>query len=386
MKKVVMGGVVFLLLLSAQDAFAIAAWARRHGVTCSACHVGGGWQLNKNGQDFLRYGHMYEGEKIGKEWFEYLSFSSKVRFQGSDKELVRFYNEAFSIYTGGSLGKGWSYFTEMYLHENSGRNDPAKAQDYGDFGRSKLAEAFIQYTYGKMGKYISFRAGSLQPQFLHIHGLGARTAWSRPYILAGAKVGTNPYTPFSRQYGVELGGEYGVFHAVAGVVNGTGFGGQFNMVDNNHYKDTYFTADFNFNSYGSKIGFYYYDGKYPLKEFDDKYYRIGLIGNFTIEKISLIGAYLFGENDIEKDKKANNGGFSILSFFYPVERFGIFARYDYFDPNNELKGDEYKSPVGGLTVYINDWSRFVCEIWQSQVGEEKDTKKTSFVMEINLMF
>ncbi len=367
-----------------QDAFGIAAWARRYGVTCSACHVGGGWQLNKNGQDFLRYGHMYEGDKVGERWFDYFSFSTKVRFQGGDKELERFYNEAFSIYTGGPLGKGWSFFTEMYLHENSGVNDPAKAQDYGDFGRSKLAEAFIQYTHGKVDKYIAFRAGSIQPQLLHIHGLGARYSWSRPYILAGAKVGKNPYTPFSRQYGVEINGHYSNLSASAGVVNGTGFGGQFNMVDNNQYKDTYFTADFNFNNYGSRIGVYFYDGKYPLTGFEDKYHRIGLIGNWTIEKFSVMGAYLIGRNTIEKGKTADNSGFYVLGIFYPTEKFGIYARYDYFDPNKDLGGDEFKSPVGGFTCYINDWSRIVGEVWQTRVGS--GTKKTSFVVEINLMF
>jgi hypothetical protein len=71
--------IVVCLGFFTQDAFGIAAWARRYSVTCSACHVGGGWQLNKNGQDFLRYGHMYEGDKVGEKWFDYFSFSTKIR-------------------------------------------------------------------------------------------------------------------------------------------------------------------------------------------------------------------------------------------------------------------------------------------------------------------
>src|SRR6266850_2458346 len=80
---------------------------------CLSCHTWGSWKLNKRGQDFLRYGHHFEGDKEdGLGLSEYFSIASKIRFIGGNQKLESFQQNAISIYSGGSLGKGFSYFVE----------------------------------------------------------------------------------------------------------------------------------------------------------------------------------------------------------------------------------------------------------------------------------
>lgn len=120
----VLATIAGLHLLSPPSAEAIPAWARRYDVDCSSCHVGGGWKLNRMGQDFLRYGHRFEGDSTKDTGFgDYNSFGYKFRFNGGNKKIESFEQHAFSIYTGGPLGGGFSYFAELYLHENSGKNN-----------------------------------------------------------------------------------------------------------------------------------------------------------------------------------------------------------------------------------------------------------------------
>ncbi len=148
---------------------------------------------------------MNKAESIGKKMFDYVSLAYKWRLNGGEGKLETFESHSFSIYTGGPLGKGWSYFTELYFHENSGSTGkPSTETDFGDYGRSKLAESYIQYTKGGMDKYFSFRFGNIAPQLLHIHGLGARIEQSRNYLMSSGKVGSNPFTIFARQAGMDF--------------------------------------------------------------------------------------------------------------------------------------------------------------------------------------
>ena len=51
--------------------------------------------------------------------------------------------------------------------------------------------------------------------------------------------------------------------ASLGVVNGTG-ASNFNVVDNNNFKDVYVTADYELDSDGSIVGMYGYIGQAPM--------------------------------------------------------------------------------------------------------------------------
>ena len=284
MKKIpLMYGMLVALCLTfaATDVFAIAAWARKYGFDCTVCH----WsvnKLNKTGQDFLRQGHMnFKEDASGKSLSDYLSLTAKIRFNTFKQDT--FEQHAFSVYTGGPLDKGFSYFAEMYLHENSGNT--TGNSDFSDFGRSKLADAFLQYTYGDEKKFTTARFGQISPQLLYIHGTGGRFGKDRAMALTSTLGSTN-YKPFQRNYGAEVSQFYKGFMGAVGVINGTG-GSLFNVVDTNRHKDVYATLDYEFNKEGSIVGLYGYHGKFPRAGFDDKFFQVGPMFNYLAKSFTL---------------------------------------------------------------------------------------------------
>jgi hypothetical protein len=380
---------VLLEALLAPPAHAIPAWSRRYKepkTDCLSCHTWGSWKLNKRGQDFMRYGHHFEGDKEeGLGLSEYFSFAFKFRFIGGNQKLESFHQEAISLYTGGTLGKGFSYFVEAYLHDNTGRN--TGASDFGDFGRTKLAESVFQYTYGPESRYVTARIGQILPQLLHVNGMGARTSaaranlWTRATINAG-----NAYQPFSRQYGLDVAYHAFASNAVVGVVNGTGT--LLNVDDNNQHKDLYFSLDHTFDKWGSQLGVLYYDGQFPVGEgatgYADRFHRWIGVGDFSRAQFNAKAAFVTGRDEVDATGRRSKGdGFYLEGYYHPVKWGGPFARYERFDPNKNVDGDHSDGVTGGLTCTPFEYGRFVGEV--SRYGRA-GAKETSYIFEINFMW
>jgi hypothetical protein len=373
----------------ATPAQAIPAWSRRYKepkTDCLSCHTWGSWKLNKRGQDFMRYGHHFEGDKEeGLGLSEYVSFASKIRFIGGNQKLESFHQEAFSVYTGGSLGKGFSYFIEAYLHDNSGKN--TGPSDFGDYGRTKLAESVLQYTHGPESRYFTARIGQILPQLLHINGMGARTfaarsnLWTRSAINPG-----NAYQPFSRQYGLDVAYHALATNAVAGLVNGTGT--LLNVDDNNQHKDLYFSLDHTFDRWGSNLGVLYYDGDFPVPSGDtaysDHFHRWIGVGDFSRERFNAKAAFVAGRDEVDAaGHRVKGDGFYLEGYYHPVKWGGLFARYERWDPNMDVGRDQSDGVTGGFTCMPFDYGRFVGEI--SKYGRS-GAKETSYIFEINFMW
>ncbi len=202
---------------------------------------------------------------------------------------------------GGNLEHDFYYFAELYWHENSGKT--SGSSDFDDFGRTKLADAYLHYVHhwpGDQPMYTSVRFGQFTPYLLHLHGVGARLSQDRPYVVNSGTVGDNPYKPFTRQYGLDVAQHVNGFTATGAVVNGTG-GKQFNRVDNDLRKDFWATLDYAFDKQGSMLGVYGYFGQDPLhreiqatyKQRDD-FNQFGVLGNFTMNQ----GALVLGEERV----------------------------------------------------------------------------------------
>src|SRR3989338_510414 len=157
--------------------------------------------------------------------------------------------------------------------------------DFSDFGRTKLADAFLQYTYGDEKKFTTARFGQISPQLLYIHGTGGRFGKDRAMALTSTLGSTN-YKPFQRNYGAEVSQFYKGFMGTVGVLNGTG-GSLFNVVDTNSYKDVYATLDYEFNKEGSIVGLYGYHGKFPRAGFDDTFFQVGPMFNYLTNSFTL---------------------------------------------------------------------------------------------------
>ena len=176
------------LLLAPKPSLAIPAWSRLTGSNCSSCHATPTLQLTPFGLDFLRNGHRLEAapaqfDASAVKWDNYLSLVWKFRAytEENKKPSSQFEQHSFSIYTGGPLSENLSYFTEMYLNENTGSTAGSNVVQ-GDAARKKLAEAFLQYNQPVGSGFLAIRAGEILPEIfmcsVRVHAAPSREPWS----------------------------------------------------------------------------------------------------------------------------------------------------------------------------------------------------------------
>ena len=429
---------VAMLLVLAQPAAAIPAWTRKYGMDCSSCHVAG-FKLNRFGQDFLRSGHQMANWEEKQDLGSHLSVAQKSRYNWSQtvvngsvkpgSKVNSFEQHALSLYMGGPLQKEWSYFAELYWHENSGNT--SGSSDLNDYGRSKLADAYLQYIHHEAeAKYTSVRFGQFSPFLLHLHGVGARLSQDRAYVVNSGTVGDNPYKPFMRQYGLEVSQYVQGFTATAAVMNGTG-GKLFNRVDNDLKKDVYGTLDYSIDDFGSMLGVYGYVGHYPLpvdnKDLPtgvsgnpipssvhytkyttyDEFNQIGVLGNFTRKQGALVGAFFSGKNEFS-NQRLNEKWYPVDSLTTAVEsetksvgyyaevqiyalhpRVQPYLRWDFWDPNTDVDDNEVLGPMVGVSWRALDNGRLVAQYaaLKTRKGSSTlDETKQAITFELNFMF
>lgn len=408
---------VTALIVSVRPASAIPAWGRRYGVDCSSCHVAG-FKLTRMGQDFLRSGHQTAGWEDKKDIDGNISIAQKIRYNWGQTDVDgnikpgsktnSFEQHALSIYVGGPLQKDWSYFAELYWHENSGNT--GGASDLNDFGRSKLADAYLQYLYRTNDEvYTSVRFGQFSPYLLHLHGSGARLSQDRPFVINSGSVGDNPYRPFARQYGLEVSQYYKGFNVAAAVLNGTG-GRLFNRVDNDLTKDAYGTIDYCFDDQGSMLGVYGYLGHYPLRvdnavKFSgyDDFNQIGVLGNYSRKEGAVLGAFFSGNNKFTLTNEVaapadtadttvepkSMGFYAELQVYALHPRLQPFLRYDFWDPDTDVEGNEVSGPLVGISWRALDAGRLSAhyQMLKTEKGSSTlDETRNAIVIEANFMY
>lgn len=412
------GGLVWVGVKPAQS---IPAWSRKYDVDCSGCHVGAGFKLTRMGQDFLRSGHTMASAESSEEKLQlgdYFSVAQKIRYNYGEKKnedgtgktsVNSFEQHALSLYMGGPLQKEFSFFVELYWHENSGNT--SGASDLNDFGRSKLADAYLQYLNRQAAGFTSVRFGQFTPYLLHLNNVGARLSQDRPYVINSGTVGDNPYKPFTRQYGLELSQYYKGFNAAAAIMNGTG-GKQFNRVDNDLKKDVYGTLDYTFDDNGSYLGAYGYSGNYPLHldfplKYDpqsyDQFQQFGVMGHIARPQAALIGAFFTGKNKyalrgdfvapvdtLGTTIEPNSMGYYIEAQVYALNPLVTpFVRYDFWDADTDVDDNEVLGPLVGVSWKPLKWGRLVGHFSQlktKNANPDKEATDNRFVFEANFMF
>lgn len=404
-------------LVSVRPASAIPAWSRRYEVDCSSCHVAG-FKLTRMGQNFLRSGHQTVGWEEKKDLDGNVSVAQKIRYNWGQTDIDgatkpgsktnSFEQHALSLYMGGPLQKDFSYFAELYWHENSGNT--SGASDLNDFGRTKLADAYLQYLNRTSDEvYTSVRFGQFGPYLLHLHGVGARLSQDRPYVINSGSIGDNPYKPFTRQYGLEVSQYYKGLNVAAAILNGTG-GKLFNRVDNDLKKDAYATLDYTFDDQGSMLGVYGYLGHYPLRVDNavkyagyDDFNQLGVLGNYTRKEGAVVGALFSGSNKYaltnEVTAPADTADTTIepksMGFYAELQIYSLharvqpFIRYDFWDPDTDVKGNEVSGPLVGVSWRALDWGRLSAhyQMLKTEKGSSTldETRKT-ITFEANFMY
>jgi len=353
-------------LLAPAQLFAIPAWTRSEATSCSSCHATPTWQLTNVGLDFLKNGHRNSPTKYNSKmqtWDNYFSLIWKGRFYNdqldgsrtgngnTQKPSTNFEQHSFSLYTGGALNERFSYFTELYLSENTGSTSGANVVQ-GDASRKKLAEAFIQYNHPLAdGSFIAARAGEILPGILHVFGVGARSAEQRAIVLNEALAGnSNTYRPFSRQQGVDVTYNAKHYEISAGLLNGSDTSTT-NSIDADSHKDWFLSGLATFDEQESGVGLFHYNGQFSnftTKQdfstallFKNDFYRNGLLGRFIRDKWRLVGTYFMGEETVNAaNMKAKNAGYYAILDYNFTDRLGAFLRYDRLDPNKDISRNE----------------------------------------------
>ncbi|MBI5202993.1 MAG: hypothetical protein HY925_15485 [Elusimicrobia bacterium] len=412
------------------DAHAITAWARKYGVSCNVCHVAG-YKLTATGQKFLRGGHRMPGSPAevdtkSVKLAEYTAITMKLRSSATgskvveqDKEDVKksgtsFQAHALSLYSGGPLDKGFSYFAEYYLSENESVSaDPAKLVDEknsleGNWARSKLAEAYLQYhKYWGDDVFWTARMGRIMSSLVHLHGGGARLEYSRP-LPFNTNAGDNPYKAYNRQYGWATGLNVKDAFFEAGIVNGTGKVENAVELDADHHKDVFVTADYTLDDNGSMLGAYWYKGYYPLHwigkaQGGDRFYQYGLMGNWQFKGPmpgAFVGSVLLGNDRFTPTGKTDEMNHQTLGYYVEAQAhfkdgdIAPYARWEYFNKDKANQGEKF-GPALGINWKPMDHGRFVLEYSRyltrgggtpGSATKKKDTISHDATLELQFMF
>lgn len=388
--------VVFLgmmvMILMPREASAISAWARKYDLDCSVCHAGPMYKLTPVGADFLRRGHRMSQDEIAKEWAKLFAINTKLRAHDSNApgRNSTFEAHAFSIYTGGPLSSHFSYFTEMYLYENTGKTAGAVN---GDYGRSKLADAYLQWvSHPNRNVYTSVKFGQISSSQSSIYlNTGPRYTETRPYIANNSTVPPNSFRLFLRNFGAEVSQTVHNFHGAFGVLNGTGTSAT-NSIDNNEHKDVYGTLDYILDKHGSAAGVFGYKGRGLVSPatgptWQNDFHRLGAFGQFTRDRFNLTGAVTEGEEQVSAaGRRTRNRGFLVEIDCHVSDKLALFTRYDYFDPNRDLRGDSLMGPVYGFTHRLLDAGRITFEYHKQGKPLAKIGKPWEYRLEVAYMF
>jgi hypothetical protein len=292
---------------------AVPMWARRYNVGCNTCHSWPALQLTSTGLDFLRRGHRFKGDSFDKDLTHLLAAHVEWEYDAASGSTNQFNSPEFHIHAGGAFTDNFSGYVNANVN-----ND--------------IEAAYLQYTkeWGDV-TYFTARAGRLSPTLLRNYGNGLEAGASDPLILSSTTIGANPFTPDREDNGVDIGGRYQMLFAQAGVLTGDDVAGQASV---GHHKDFYATLEAMPDGV-SGVGLYFHHGGYDLgdpaaaPQLSDSYSREGVFANYTQNLFRVVGAYLYGEDQVATvTTKSKIQGYYVQANGYPTGWVAVFARYD----------------------------------------------------------
>lgn len=403
MSKWIRWPMCFALVISAvlagvasRSAWALPAWARALDTKCATCHSPVPPRLNNTGLVYKRMGFRLpdaddEGnltfkEREEKGVFNDLSLLADMRIESAKTDDPDVADTSFKLdeveaVGGGPVKGGFSYFAEYVLFEE---------------GDSFLEVIEAQYNRGKPEGMFTVRAGQFRPSLWQKGELEILTL-RRPFMF-DKKVpvgGFNGFRLRERQRGVELGytinrleeGKLTSTFLTGSILNGLSqadskkLGGFSGTVDDPQDRDN--SKDFLLQAMhvwdqSNTVGAFYYRGKATI--FDDvgpgasvvsigrnTIKRFGLVGNYVVDPkngIDLLGGYVKGQDDTTEAGVANagsDGWFLELNALLrqpkedtTVGRTVGVLRYDRFDPDDSVAGDDAKGWTAAVNYQASD--------------------------------
>lgn len=278
------------------------------------CHASPGLQLTAAGLDFLRRGHRLQDDKFDKNLANLLTVHGEWTYIKKDKEPAPpFEAPDLHLHAGGAISSHFSTYGDVTL--NGGEIETLMLQFTGEHGTES---------------YFTARLGKISPTIIRNYGNGLMTQASTPLVLTDATLGENPFSPARESFGLDVGQRWKRLFIQAGVLNGEDLPGQAAV---NSHKDVFASAEVTAADQPTGVGLYYYRGGYDLGELAaptlfDRYDRTGIFGNYTLNRVRLAGAYVFGKDRVQTLAERKLRGFYAQLDGHPRDWTAPFARYD----------------------------------------------------------
>lgn len=293
--------VVLILVLIAETAHAIPAFARRYSLSCTVCHVGFP-KLNGFGEAFIQNGYQLPGVDI----------KDRLQDTGDDKLLLlksvplavradgffRVRNDSnastdiespfvIKLLSSAPLKKDIAYYFYFLFDE---RGDVAGVED-----------AFIYFNDAYKGVDLDFRIGQFQVSDIVFPREQRLTFQDFTYFVTPVSDSGFVLT-YDRagelSYNVDVTDNLALGFA-AGFANGNGIdlAGSDRNFDSDDFKNFY--GKINVEVKGQTVGFYGYSGREdnPMGVFNE-FYRVGPLFDLTFfDNVNVWGNFLYGEDD-----------------------------------------------------------------------------------------
>jgi hypothetical protein len=205
-----------MMLVSAQEASAIPAWARKYNADCAMCHYAAYPRLNSFGLQYRRMGYRTPNEVNKDQDIANINnyLAGRIRAQlaydntKGTKERSEFRSPEVSILYMGAISRHWS----AYLH------------GFTENGSNVDFHGHVMGMFGDMDKYLMVRVGEMH--MLNQEGIGG---FDRPVGITSSPIHANPLTRNAapmifhfdlRQKGAEVAYVYGPGRLFAQVTNG----------------------------------------------------------------------------------------------------------------------------------------------------------------------
>lgn len=401
-------GVLVLLGMvggGAQDAWAIAAWARKYGVSCNVCHRPNVPRLNDYGHRFRKLGYRVP-EEVGqqpeyKEIGNFIAMRGRQRYEYEDFEsgqnTSRFkWNDATLFYAG-PVTQNLSAFFEW------------EWEDTDDIGLNGQ----FAWLFGGPDRYAQIRLGQM-------HTL-SRVGWAgfdRPSGISTTDVISStltstavPFTLAKDQRGLELAvGLNPDIRLIGQVTNGLNEAGNGNSgsQDDDTEKDILLAYEQMIGGRGSGLTALFYKGIWhqaagtvvsgTALQDDDAYtqfafYRYGLTGSwvfgtpfFPSLESEVQGGMIFAHDDVPDSYPSGKRNADGQAYFVGLEQYfkdaSVFSRFDF--RNIEVSGEDgwRRKYTVGAARQVNDHLRLAVEGFV----KDQESANDSFGAQAEAMF
>ena len=385
-----------MMLVSAQEASAIPAWARKYNADCAMCHYAAYPRLNSFGLQYRRMGYRTPNEVNKDQEISNVNnyLAGRIRAQlaydntKGTKERTEFRSPEVSLFYAGAISRHWS----AYLH------------GFTQNGSDVDFHGHVMGMFGDMDKYLMVRFGEMH--MLNQEGIGG---FDRPVGITSSPIHANPLTRNAapmifhfdlRQKGAEVSYVYGPGRLFGQVTNGldeTGSGTR-RIGDIDSQKDFLIGYDHILDEIASGFTLFYLNGTthgavtttgsglgVPTGTGDKfSYSRFGFNVNkiFTLPGLGffeLIGGYVRSHDngpvgptgDVE-----GNAWYVESQQYITGPEITFFERYSAIDLDGAKKNSMRKDYTFGAVTPIETWLRLAAEYTYT---DNRNTAVTSHI-------